>query len=234
MRRSVLTLALVSLCGLAVASVVGQRGGALQSLAIEPLQAEADRGQAMDDAVAAAVIAGVSRQFGESRVDVRLDSVDVQPASIRDRVARGDGRLRLGQDRAWIPFRFEALYDTASAAVSVPRLALGDSRPGHEVESGSNIARALVERVDMALHDEFSQQPFDLVIERVVTQGAGDRLVQVRGTGTVDFGAEGATAAQIDALYDPVEARWLRVDYELGPTASPEGGLHGPALAVHF
>lgn len=234
MRRSVLTLALVSLCGLAVASVVTQRSTAFRSFAAESPQSRIEGDQAMDGAIAAAVIAGLSRQFGESRVEVRLDSVDVQPASIRDRIVDGHGRLKLGQDRAWIPFRFEALYDTESTAVSHPRLVLGEARPGNEISADSDIARALTERVDTALHDEFSQQPFDLVIDRVVTQGVGDRLVQVRGTGTVDFGPEGATAAQIDALYDPAEARWLRVNYELGPTANWSDDARGPALAANY
>jgi hypothetical protein len=234
MRRSMLTLALVSLCGLAVASVVGQRSGALPPLAVEPLQMRATPDQVMDGAVTAAVTAGVSRQFGESRVDVRLDRLDIQPASIRDRVVAGHGRIRLGQDRAWIPFRFEALYDTESAAVSAPRLALGQSHPLREVGSDSDIAHALAMRVDSALHDEFAQQPFELRIDRVVTQRAGEQLMQVRGQGTVDFGPDGAAGARIEALYDPVEARWLHVSYELGPAGDAEGSLQGPALAGRF
>lgn len=234
MRRSVLTLALVSLCGLAVASVVTQRGAAFQAVAVEPPHSRIEGDQALDGAVAAAVIAGVSRQFGESRVEVRLDSVGVQPASIRDRVVGGHGRLKLGRERAWIPFRFEALYDTESTAVSHPRLVLGEASPGNEIASDSEIARALTERVGTALNDEFSQQAFDLVIDRVVAQDVGDRLVQVRGSGTVDFGPDGATAAQIDALYDPAESRWLHVTYELGPTANWDGHAGSPALAAHF
>lgn len=238
MRRSILTVALVSLCGLAVASVM-TRGGmpAMPALAVEAAASqpesriEGDR--AMDGAVATAVIAAVGRQFGESRVEVRLDSVSVRPASIRDRAVDGLGRLRLGNDRSWIPFRFEALYDTDSTAVSAPRLVLGETQPGSEAAPDSDIARTLTARVDTALHEEFSQQPFDLVIDRVVTQHAGDRLVHVRGTGTVDFGPEGATAARIDALYDPAKARWLRVSYELGPTANWTEA-QGPALAAHF
>lgn len=233
MRRSMLTLALVSLCGLAVASVVGQRSGALQPLPIEPLQTRSDPDRVLDSTVTAAVTAGVSRQFGDSRVDVRLDRLDVQPASIRDRIVAGHGRLRLGQDRAWIPFRFEALYDTESAAVSAPRLALGESRPQQEAGGDSGIARALAARVGSELRDEFAQQRFDLRIDRLVTQRAGERLMQVRGHGTVDFGPDGEAGARIEALYDPMEGRWLHVSYELG-ASDPEEALQGPALAAHF
>lgn len=234
MRRSVLTVALVSLCGLAVASVVTQGTPVPASLvatsAESAPQSRAEGDQAMDAAIATAVIAAVGRQFGEGRVEVKLDSVSVQPASIRDRTVGGHGRLQLGRDASWIPFRFEALYDTESTAVSYPRLVLGEAQRGNEVASDSDIARALATRVDTALTEEFAQQPFDLVIDRVATQPAGERLVQVRGSGTVDFGAEGATAAHIDALYDPVEGRWLRVSYELGTTAN-WAPAERPALA---
>lgn len=224
MRRSVLSLALVSLCGLAVASAVSRGphfAPALVAQATERAPASRVEGdQAMDDAVATAVIAAIERQFGEDRVGVRLDRVAVRPASIRDRSVDGHGRVQLGRDRAWIPFQFEALYDTETTAVSHPRLVLGEAQPGNELAPDSDFAQALTQRVDRALGEEFAQQPFELVIDRVATSNAGQRLVQVRGTGTVDFGAEGATAAQIDALYDPVDGRWLRVDYELGPTAN--------------
>lgn len=219
MRRSVLTLALVSLCSLSVASVVAQ--GPLIAV---PLVASAGTSAAeheagarsIDDAVATAVIAAVTRQFSEQNVAVKLDSVQLQPASLRDRTVGGYGRLRMGQDASWIPFRFEALYDTESAAVSHPRLALGQAQGSSEIAVDSDLGSALTREARSALSAEFSQQPFDLVVDRVVTQVAGDRLVQVRGSGTVDFGPEGSTAAQIDALYDPAEGRWLRLEYQLG------------------
>lgn len=231
MRRSVLTIALASLCGLAVASAVSRAPEVVAQATDRAPTSRVEGDQVMDDAVATAVIAAIGRQFGEDRVAVRLDQVAVKPASIRDRTVDGFGRLQLGPDAAWIPFRFEALYDTESTAVSYPRLVLGEAQPGNELEANSDLARALAHRVDRALSDEFAQQPFELVIDRVATSKAGQRLVQVRGTGTVDFGAEGATAAQIDALYDPVESRWLRVDYELGTTANwdvePRAALAG-------
>lgn len=231
MRRSVLTIALASLCGLAVASAVSQAPDVVARATERAPTSRVEGDQVMDAAVATAVIAAIGRQFGEDRVAVRLDQVAVKPASIRDRTVDGFGRLQLGSDATWIPFRFEALYDTESTVVSAPRLVLGEAQPGNELEVNSDIARALAQRVDRALSDEFAQQPFELVIDRVATSKAGQRLVQVRGTGTVDFGVEGATAAQINALYDPVEARWLRVEYELGTTANwnvePDAALAG-------
>lgn len=226
MRRSILTVALASLCGLAVASAIGHGTGATDAQMVRASErapsSRVEGDKAMDGAVATAVIAAIGRQFGEDRVTVRLDRMAVNPVSIRDRTVDGHGRVRLGRHEAWIPFRFEALYDTQSTAVSHPRLVLGEAQPGDELEASSDLANALVHRVERALGEEFAQQPYELVIDRVVTSRAGGRLMQVRGNGTVDFGIEGATAAQIDALYDPVDGRWLRVDYELGPGANRE------------
>lgn len=219
MRRSVLTLALVSLCGFSVASVVAQNSRAnapllpMAGMSVDTVDATAEK---IDDAVATAVIAAVAGQFAEHDVAVKLDMVQMQVASIQDRTVGGYGQLRMGNDASWIPFRFEALYDTRSAAVSQPRLMLGESHGGEYVAAQADLGAALKLQVNRALRAEFSQQPFDLVVDRVVTQVAGDRLVHVRGTGSVDFGAEGSTATQIDALYDPAEGKWLRVDYELG------------------
>ena len=220
MRRPVLTLALASLCGLAVASAVSHQDPAAASLqaesgtefAVAALAPDAG----IDPAIAAAVASAVGRQFSGHAAEVELQSVALEPASLRDRSVEGYGRVRLGASGYLIPFRFEAIYDTDTAAVSPPRLALGESDGGQEVAAGSDLAASLGGRVDRDLREEFSQQPFELMIDRVVTQPAGDGIVHVRGSGTVDFGAEGSTQTRIDALYDAADGRWLRVSYELG------------------
>ena len=88
---------------------------------------------------------------------------------------------------------------------------------------------ALANKVDAALRAEFPQQPVDMVMEHVTTSAVGQRYLQVKGVGTADFGAEGTTAAQVDALYDRRNGQWLRVDYELGTTSN---WADQPAAAV--
>jgi hypothetical protein len=176
--------------------------------------------EAMDAAVAAAVIGAVSQQFGDTEVAVKLDKVAVDAASPRDRTVSGDGRLQIGGDPEWIPFQFAALYDTVGTSVSFPQLKIGGGPEVQSLAGGSKIAMALAAQVDAALRSEFQGQPVDLVMERITSSAVGTRYLKVQGTGTADFGAEGATAAQVDALYDRSNGQWLRVSYELGTTSN--------------
>lgn len=176
--------------------------------------------EAMDAAVAAAVIGAVSQQFGETQVAVKLDKVAVDPASLLDRTVSGDGRLQIGSDLEWVPFQFAALYDTVGTSVSYPQLKIGGDGSAQSVAGNSKIAKGLATKVDAALRSEFPQQPVEMVMERVTTSAVGTRYLRVQGTGTADFGVEGTTAAQVEALYDHTNGRWLRVDYELGTTSN--------------
>lgn len=226
MRRSALTLALAVVCGLTMSTVVAQGEPGIKTVVIraqsfdQQPESRREGGEAMDSAVAAAVIGAVARQFGEREVGVKLDTVAVLPASVRDRDVSGSGRLQIGDDETWIPFRFTALYDTAGTSVSHPHLVIGDVEGGKTVAANSEIAVALSGEVDAALKDEFAQQTARLVMDQVIISNAGARYLRVQGIGTVDFGVEGATAAQIEALYDRRSGQWLRVDYELGTTAN--------------
>lgn len=193
-------------------------------------QSRAEGDEAMDGAVAAAVIGAVSTEFGERRVEVKLDRVAVQPASLRDRNVSGEGRIRIGDEAGdesrWIRFQFHALYDTRAASVSAPALVLGDHSRA-TVALDSPIARALGNRVDAALGDEFSHQPAQMVIDQVTTAPIGSRYLRVEALGTADFADEGSAGAQVHALYDRRTGQWLRLVYELGTTANwaPEAAI---------
>lgn len=179
-----------------------------------------DGNEAMDATIAAAVIGAVSQQFGDNAVSVKLDKVAVDAASLRDRTVSGDGRLQIGGAADWIPFQFVASYDTVETTVSYPQLKLGSHSAGRLIAGNSNIATTLATKVDAALRAEFPEQPVQMVMERVTTNAIGARYLQVRGTGTADFGREGTTAAQVEALYDSSNKQWLRVSYELGTTSN--------------
>ena len=179
---------------------------------------EAD--QAMDGAVAASVIGAISSQFSERSVAVKLDRVAVQPVSVRDRTVSGVGRLRIGNDMAWIPFRFDVLYDTREASAVQPAITLGDTPATHELPLGSMLAQELDRQVGAALTDEFSQQTVQLMVERITTTDAGPRYLRVEARGIADFAAEGSTPARVQGLYDRRMDEWVRVDYELGATSN--------------
>lgn len=195
-------------------------------------QSRIEGDSAMDDAVAAALIGAIAGQFdAPGGVHVKIDEVAVEPASLRDRNVSGEGRLRIGEDDSWIPFRFQALYDTRAARVSYPYLVLGGGDSAEPLTADSRIAQALDRRIDRALAREFAQQPVDMVLDRVTSAPAGERYLTVQASGTADFAGEGRTAARVRALYDRRSGQWLRLDYELGATANWAEPAH-PAVAA--
>jgi hypothetical protein len=171
----------------------------------------------VDDAIAAAVIESISRQFDTSDVVVQLGTVEIRPASVQDRRVTGEGRLRIDGGDDWVPFRFDAMYDTASAEVTYPRLDLG-SGTSAGVATTSALATSLDRQVTKALKAEFQSQPVRWSLANARTSQLG-RFTRVRGSGIADFGADGSTPAQVEGLYDTASNRWVRVRYELGGDA---------------
>lgn len=220
--RSLIAAVLVT-CGLLPSSALAGDKSSFEiqarALDIRP-QSRIEADQAMDGAVAASVIGTISSQFGDRAIAVKLDQVAVQPISIRDRTVRGEGRLQIGNDTAWIPFQFDVLYDTREASATQPAITLGDAPAAHEIALESTVARELDRLVDAALADEFVQQPVQLVVERVTTADAGQRYLRVEALGIADFAAEGSTPARVQALYDRRTGEWVRLDYELGTTSN--------------
>lgn len=171
--------------------------------------------QQMNDALAAAVIGSISRQFDTGDVTVQLGKVDVVPTSVRDRELRGTGRLRIDGDLQWIDFSFAALYDTANTEVTYPRLKLGSV--GSASAADTALAKSLQAKVASALGEEFAGQPVAWKQGTTMVAGTQGRFARVSGTGIADFGPEGRVDASVEALYDRTTKRWLRVSYELAP-----------------
>lgn len=230
MRRSPLTLVPVATLTLAVALIAGrpeavdaatpQKGVVAEAAGAAPAT-RMEGEQALDASVAAALIGAVAGQFDEDEVEVRLADVDVEDASLRDRQLIGRGELRLGNSGEWIPFGFEALYDTVESAVSYPRLTVGEGANAQPVALDAKLAVALGNRAESDLEAEFAQQPVSLALEDVRSVPAGERYLRVEASGTADFGREGNAATQVEGLYDQHEGRWIRVSYELGEAPEP-------------
>jgi hypothetical protein len=176
----------------------------------------------VDDAIAAAVIESISRQFDTADVVVQLGDVQVRPASIQDRRVTGEGRLRIDGAADWVPFHFDAMYDTASAEVTYPQLDLGVGASA-AVPATSALAASLDSQVTRALKAEFQSQPVRWSLSDANASQLG-RFTRVRGSGVADFGADGSTPAQVEGLFDTTAKRWVRVRYELGP-APGEGAV---------
>lgn len=226
MRRTLLTTAMLLGCGLVASAVAGPvNDSALpqavvgKSLDLAP-ESRMQGNQAIDDATAAALIGAISSQFGERKVEVKLDKMDITVASIIQRDIHGAGRLRIGNDDAWIPFRFKALYDTAQTSVGYPDLTLGGDEAGQPVQVDSAMAKKLTAEVDRRLRKEFAQQSPRVALDAVRLVPAGQRYLHLRASGTANFGQEGTTDAGVQALYDVRSGDWLQVSYELGATAN--------------
>ena len=183
-------------------------------------QSRVEGDEAMDAAVAAAVIGAVSGQFGDRAVTVKLDSVKVEPSSIRDRSVSGDGRLQIGDAQDWLAFQFKAQYDTQGASVTYPHLTIGGTGGGTLLAPSAPMAKTLLTYVDRVVSREFAGQPVVIAFEQVKTIDASGRYVRVEAVGSADFRAEGRTPAFVQALYDRKTNEWINVGYELGTTAN--------------
>jgi len=170
--------------------------------------------QAIDAATAAALIGALQSRFEGYDVELRLGDVRSERVSLRDLALHGEANLRLGKNDAWLPIRFDALYDTSEQAVLSPAIVLGEtlatSRPANRLP-----LRSLQAQVDRAMDDEYAsnQVDFSLGDARVVGDD-GVRLV-VQGDGVASFDGEERVAVTLQALYDRESGRWLDPQYAL-------------------
>lgn len=180
--------------------------------------------EAIDGAIAGVLVGALTEQFGGRAVSVKLDRVDVLPSSIRDRVVNGEGRVQIGDDQDWIGFRFNTLYDTQQGSAAYPDITLGGiAKDEHEIPNDTALVTQLDDTVVARLGKEFSSQAVRLQFDRIVTVEAGTRYLRISATGIADFGRDGNAPAQVEALYDRRDKSWMRVNYELGPTANRDG-----------
>ena len=225
MTCSSLTVALLLACGIGATALASQAQKSPsptmvvgQALGDKP-ESRAEGREAIDGAVAAAMIGAISRQFGERNVEVKLDKVDVLQGNVIERVVRGHGRLQIGGEAEWLGFDFDAVYDTEQATVYYPRLVLGENN-SRKMAADSSLARGLAVQAERALGEEFAQQSVEVSLNDITTRDAGKRYLQIHATGIVQFEGEGAAEALLTAVYDRQKKQWVQVDYELGSSSS--------------
>lgn len=189
-------------------------------------ESRVEAAQAVDAALAAALIGSISGQFDERGVEVKLDHVRTEPLNLVDLDVQGEGRLRLGSEGEWLPLRFHGLYDGVALSMEQPRITIGADGKGDELPASSVIGVSLQKAAQARLQREFAQQPATLQLDRVTRIGAGTHLARVEASGSARFD-EGATPVTVDGLYDTRDGRWLRVVYELSGTTA---GATPPAV----
>lgn len=223
---------LALLLGLGLASFIATSNGIDERSAPLMVQARASDAapqsriegeEALDGAVAGALIGAIASKFDERDVEIKLDRVAIEPASPRDRALDGEGLVRFGGEQEWIAFEFDAMYDTELAVVSSPQLRFGGGDDnGVEVADGSALARDLNTAISSALHEEFPQQPLHWKADRIESGAGKGRFVRVEASGLVDFAREGNALAKVEAIYDRSKGRWVQLDYELGESVPRE------------
>lgn len=229
MRRTIVPSLILLAGAVLVASAAPSPGQAQQAIDAKALdatpQSRVEGERAMDAAIAASLIGAVASEFDQHQVEVKLDRVEVAPAGLVQRDVRGNGRLMIGKDAEWIPFRFAALYDTGLSSVDYPSLVLGTEAPGQRVATDARVARQLAREVGRRLDLEFAGQPVRFMLDGVELSPAGSRYQRLQANGIADFGSEGRAAAAVEALYDPRSGQWLHVRYELGASANRDAAL---------
>ena len=228
-RKSLARLTLATLLLASHSAVGAPPTRAIEGRALDATpESRAEAAQTIDAAVAAALIGAISTQFGERRVEVKLDRMQIDPANLIDLTLSGEGRLRIGDDDEWLPMRFEALYDSQTASVPQQQLVLGDDGAGEEIQAGSPLGRAFHEQATRRVQAEFVQQPVQLRLDRITRSQVGRRYTRLEGVGAVNF-EEGSAPFSIDALYDRKTDAWLRMAYELAIGAERAAEAATPA-----
>ena len=169
--------------------------------------------QAINDAAAAAVIGALATQLDDD-VQFKLGTIDSSRVSLRDMALDGQGLIRLNDDSAWMPIRFQALYDTDTQTVESPAITFVAEHAGKALDK--SVARQLDAQVDRQLAAEFTQQPVTFDMETVGVVAGDARYAVVQGNGVADFAAEGRSDIAVQGIYDRHARTWIQVDYQLG------------------
>jgi hypothetical protein len=168
---------------------------------------------AMDDATAAALIGALETRFADRDVALRMGDVSSERASLRDIALHGNAQIRLGQDAAWLPISFEALYDTDAQVVLSPSITLegssvADPRPAALPLPG------LQARVTEAMSSEFASQQVDVSLQQARVVGNDGRRLVVRAQGIARFDGDETAPVTVRALYEQNSGRWLDAQYD--------------------
>ena len=173
----------------------------------------------MDDATAAALIGALETRFAGRDIALRMGIVQGERTSLRDIALHGSAQIRLGQDAAWLPIRFEALYDTDTQAVLSPSIRL----EGTGVAGAKTAALplpGLQAQVVQAMASEFASQRVDVSLQQARVIGNDGRRLVVRAQGIARFDGAETAPVTVRALYEQGSGRWLDAQYDFDVVGS--------------
>lgn len=183
----------------------------------------------IDSVVAASLVGAMTDELGGRPIKLRLEQLQVQPTSLRDRLVSGHGQVQIDGEEDWIDFRFNTLYDTLLESASYPEFHIGLTANGRVVPNDSALVRQLDDRVVGMLSEEFGYQHVRLQLDSISTTEAGRHYLRIDANGFADFGRDGVAPTRVEALYDRQRDRWLRVVYALEPSGTLPVPSSGPA-----
>lgn len=172
----------------------------------------------MDAATAAALIGALETRFEGREIALRMGEVQGERASLRDIALRGTGQIRLGADAAWLPIRFEALYDTDTQAVLSPSIVLEGK--GVAASSPTLPLPGLQAQVNAAMGDEFASQEVDVSLQQARVIGSDGQRLVVRAQGVARFDGNETAPVTVRALYEQGSGRWLDAQYDFDVVGS--------------
>lgn len=167
----------------------------------------------MDAATAAALIGALETRFAGQQVELKMGEVASERASLRDIALEGDAQIRIGRDAAWLPIRFEALYDTDTQTVLSPSIVLEGSSVAVDAAPRLPLP-GLQAQVIQAMADEFASQRVDVSLRQAQVIGKDGRRLLVRAQGIARFDGAETAPVTVHALYEQGSGRWLDAQYD--------------------
>lgn len=207
-----------SVAGALRAPLAGITGGALATDSLQASPSAAAKAIPAR-AQAAVLVAAIKDQFPGHVVDVDLAAPTLADAGPSQQEMQALARVRI-DGSAPMPVRASALYDRETRSIATPSLWFEGT--GDRPVSGTmrrDLAAAATRRLDA----EFAGQPLRLALFDAEAVAVGGHYLRLVARGTTDFGDEGRAATTIEALYDPRNGEWLRLDYTLGTDPASAG-----------
>lgn len=204
-----------SVAGALRAPVVGVSGDVAHASVDASTRAEA----ASQRAQSAMLVAAIKDQFPGHAVDVALEAPTLSDAAPEQQELQALARVRI-DGSVPMPVRVTALYDREAGSIAAPVLRFEGTggRPAADATRGA-LAAAATHRLEA----EFAGQPVTLSLADAEATAVGGRYLRLVARGTADFGAEGRAATTVQALFDPRNGEWLRLDYALGADPAQSG-----------
>ena len=216
MRRTTLALMLATLAATAIAAQKPATSIQVEGRSTDATAAgqttTAHGVQAINDATAAAVIGALETRFAGQGVEFRLGDVRSERVSLRDIALHGSGKIRFQGANAWMPIKFDALYDSATQAVESPAIVLGASSTATSADGLPT--QGLQVELARRMNNEFPSQSVTFDLDHTSIVGGDGRRVVVNGNGMARFDQEDSAPVQVQAIYDRTSKRWIDASYE--------------------